>query len=184
MYTFRLIDGEGVLSEKDYTLWKYVFSDLDLDAVLQRVSARCLNRPWMDKKTWFHRLSKYIHKLEKGEIVMSTDQDNFIITDPKWKSGIQLDEYNDQYSLVAAYESRDGKINQKWCYAQSKDKQTNEKKPSEKAMPWRLTLGTREEAIKVLTGFIEMLGGALPGPEVLDGQRIDGDNPEYQDLPF
>lgn len=110
---------------------------------------------------------------------MSTDQDNFIITDPKWKSGIQLDEYNDQYSLVAAYETKEGKIMQKWCFASTKDK-----KPSEKSMPWKLILGTREEAIKVLTGFIEMLGGALPGPEVLNGQNIQGGNPEFGDIPF
>lgn len=71
MFVFKCIDGEGILSEKDYSMWKWVFSDLDLDAELNRISFACIRKPWMTKKGWFFELSKILHKIEKGETTMA-----------------------------------------------------------------------------------------------------------------
>ena len=73
-FTFRCIDGEATLSERDYERWKYVFSGLDLDNALRYISENSYRRPWMRKKGWFYQLSGVLHKLEKGEITMAFEQ--------------------------------------------------------------------------------------------------------------
>ena len=112
---------------------------------------------------------------------MNIDATNqFVMTSDKYKSGIQLDEYNDRFSLVQAYKSKeDGKIIQKWCFPQVKDK-----KPSDKSLPWKIDLGTRDEAIEILKEMLGFLGAALPGPERLPAASGDFDPGDPSEIPF
>ena len=106
----------------------------------------------------------------------------FILTDSRYASGIQLDEYNGKYSLVDAYmgqdKAGDEKVWQKWGF-----RQTKEKKAADKSMPWRIDLGTREEAIDILRQLLVMLGDELPGPERLPDSQPTG-SPEFDDIPY
>jgi hypothetical protein len=67
---------------------------------------------------------------------------------------IELDVYNDKYSLVAAREGQEGKIFKKWGHYQTKDRT-----PSEKAIPWSVGRMERGEMIEMLKHFLGMLEG-------------------------
>jgi hypothetical protein len=110
--------------------------------------------------------------------------DKFIVTNQQYNSGIMLDEYNGVYSLSGARlgQDRDGneKVWQDWGFRQTKDK-----KPMEKAMPWKITIGTKDEAIQNLKDILSLLGAEYDGPEKFDGTPADsGDNPEFDKIPF
>jgi len=78
----------------------------------------------------------------------------FHVTDRLQGSGIVLQEYNGKFELVAAAKSRktDGTLWLKWCYPQ------RDRKPSEKAIPWKLELGNATEAAAALKFFLNQLG--------------------------
>ena len=72
----------------------------------------------------------------------------------EYGSGIELDEYNGEFSLVNARKGTDGKVWKEWCYPQ------RDKKPVEKSLPWKVKLGTtKAEAVDTLRYFISLLGG-------------------------
>ena len=74
--------------------------------------------------------------------------------DSKYNEGIMLEEYNGILSLVYAQKSKedDGKVYKRWCFPQDKDLQ-----PREKAIPWKVRLGKREQAVKTLKYFLDQL---------------------------
>ena len=111
-----------------------------------------------------------------------------IITNEQFKSGFILEEYNGVYSLVNAYRKKDGETEMKWAYIEKREKNEAtdkwEGKPGKK-LPWKIELGTRDQAIKHLRDVLEQLGAELPGPERLpEGYPIEGGNPEYEDIPY
>lgn len=119
-----------------------------------------------------------------------------IITNEQYKSGFMLEEYNGTYSLVNAYEDKNGEAQMKWAYIEKREKNEAtdkwEGKPGKK-IPWKIELGTRDEAIANLRRVLAELGAEPDGPERLQdyGQTekpgnypIEGDNPEYTDIPF
>lgn len=56
--------------------------------------------------------------------------------------------------ICSARGGKDGKIYMRWCFPQNKDR-----KPSEKGLPWKVDLGSRERAIKILEAFVKVLKG-------------------------
>lgn len=114
-----------------------------------------------------------------------------IITNEKYRRGFKLDAYGDIYSLVAAreYTDKSGETKEamEWAFPQDKDRN-----PREKAIPVKIELGTKDQAIKHLRDVLEQLGAELPGPERLPdyGQpgkpdyKPVGGEPEYDDVPF
>ena len=92
--------------------------------------------------------------------------EKFIITNPKYKEGILIDEYNGNISLVLAQAGKDGKIYKRWAFSQVYDKETMQNKASDKALPIKLPLGeSADEAIERLLelarelGWVERKGG-------------------------
>jgi len=91
----------------------------------------------------------------------------------KYNEGILLDDYNGVLSLVAAQEAEDGTIYKRWIHPSTKDR-----KPSEKAIPWKITLGEPRVALEKLKLLVAMIESDLGYPQ------SDGDYDEGQDLPF
>ena len=81
---------------------------------------------------------------------------SYIETNEKYKRGVAVDEYNGTYSLAAVETGKDGKQYLVWCFPQKfKDGQ---KVAADKAVPVKIGLGNREEAIarlKLLLGALE-----------------------------
>ena len=78
------------------------------------------------------------------------------LKDSKWGEGVQLEEYNESFSLVTARKGDDDKVYLKWGFPQNKDR-----KPIEKSIPWKVTIGgSKEEAVEMLTAMLEYLSGS------------------------
>ena len=83
------------------------------------------------------------------------------LKDSKYNEGVQLEEYNGTFSLVTAQEGKDGTVYLKWGFPQNKDR-----KPIEKSIPWKVTIGgSKEEAIEMLTALVDALDGRLNTPD-------------------
>jgi hypothetical protein len=98
----------------------------------------------------------------------------------KYNDVIQLDEYNEQISIVAARESKDGKVYPQWVFPQDKDRQ-----PRDKAIPLKVTLGDRETAARRLRHLADVLdggqAGSAPRPAAPQPQAVDDEDPS---IPF
>jgi len=79
----------------------------------------------------------------------------FIKTNQEYGRGVQLDEYNGVFSLIAAREGTDGKIYKEWAFPQDKDR-----RPRDKAIPVKVDLGDKDQAIEALLVFLRELGWA------------------------
>jgi len=98
----------------------------------------------------------------------------------QYGDGILLNEYRNEFSLVAA-KRKDGETYMEWVFPQRRD---GSKAPIDKSLPWKIKLGSRQEAIKVLKFFLERLqGGTSPSHDIPDdGWGKDG--PSDDDIPF
>jgi len=71
---------------------------------------------------------------------------------------IIVEKYNDQYSLVLGKKGeKGGTIFKTWGYPQFK------KEPGKKAIPWKLPLGNRDDAVKVVRALAAAFGIGVPG---------------------
>ena len=71
--------------------------------------------------------------------------ESLVKIESKYGDGIMVEEYNGDWFLVSAYESKTGETVKRWCYPQ------RDKAPVEKAMPWKIKIGSsQEEAAKVM----------------------------------
>jgi len=96
--------------------------------------------------------------------------ENFIRDESsEYNEGIMLDEYQGVLSLVAAQEGKDGKIYKRWTHPSTKDRT-----PSEKAIPWKITLGEPRVALDKLKTLVAMIEAELGLPP----------SDEESDLPF
>ncbi len=80
----------------------------------------------------------------------------------QYGNGVELDEYNGEYSLVSAKQTEGGRVFKKWCFPEYK------KKPIDKSVPWKIPLGNSPaEAIETLKYFIGLLedSGGYSGTE-------------------
>ncbi len=94
--------------------------------------------------------------------------------------GVLLNEYRREFSLVSA-KRKDGKILMEWVFPQKRD---GSKGPIDKSLPWKIKLGPKAEAIKVLKFFLEKLeGGTSPSDDIPDDN--EGKDDSYDDdIPF
>ena len=97
-------------------------------------------------------------------------ENTFTITNEQYKVGCVLEEYQGSYNICAAQQGQDGKIYLRWCY-----NQTKERKPSEKTVPVKIGLGSKDQAIEMLETFVSILKG--------EGEPA-GSNTEDMDIPF
>ena len=71
---------------------------------------------------------------------------------------ILVELYKDQYSLVLAVKGqKGGTVFKKWCFPEFK------KEPGKKAVPWKLPLGNRDDAVKVIKALAAAFGIGVPG---------------------
>jgi len=124
------------------------------------------------------------------------DEKCFIETNPKYGEGIAIDTYQNEISLVAARKAEDtGEIFMQWVYPLRKvdDKAV----PSEKMLPWKIRLGSREQALTTLVKLAGILGVTLvvdknadpPAPSGTPkppefGHSPSGADQDDGDLPF
>lgn len=78
------------------------------------------------------------------------------LPDPEsdWNEGVLLEEYKGVFSLISAGKSQnsDGVVYKKWVFPQKKDKT-----PTDKAIPMKVRLGSKRQAVKSLQYFLEQL---------------------------
>ena len=98
----------------------------------------------------------------------------------QYGDGVLLNEYRREFSLVAA-KRKDGKIFMEWVFPQKRD---GSKEPMDKSLPWKIKLGPKAEAIKMLKFFLEKVEGDASLSD--DIQDDDGakDNSFDDDIPF
>jgi hypothetical protein len=94
--------------------------------------------------------------------------------------GILLNEYRNEFSLVAA-KSKDGEIYMEWVFPQKRD---GSKEPITKSLPWKIKLGPKTEAIKVLKFFLEKLEGDTSFSDDISDDNRGKDGPYDDDIPF
>ncbi len=93
----------------------------------------------------------------------------FFLTNEKYSSGFVLNEYKDEFSLIAAREGKNGSIFQQWGDLEvGKDKT--------KRLPVAIRLGDRATAIQVLREVL----GELEG----EGGRSEPPPIDDEDVPF
>jgi hypothetical protein len=94
--------------------------------------------------------------------------------------GILLNEYRGEFSLVAA-KRKDGETYMEWVFPQKRD---GSKEPINKSLPWKIKLGPKTEAIKVLKFFLEKLEGDTSFPDDIPDDNRGKDGPYDDDIPF
>jgi len=99
----------------------------------------------------------------------------------QYGDGIVLDEYRNEFSLVAA-KRKDGKTYMEWIFPQKRD---GSKEPIDKSLPWKIKLGPKDEAIKVLKFFLEKLEGEESSSDDMPPDAWSDDVPPPDDeIPF
>jgi hypothetical protein len=76
--------------------------------------------------------------------------------DSEYNDGAMLEEYKGVFSLVSANEAKDGTVYKKWGFPQK------DKKPISQAIPWKVRLGSKRQAVKTLQYFLDQLISAEP----------------------
>ena len=76
----------------------------------------------------------------------------FLKTSDSYNEGICIDVYKNEYGLCLANEGKDGQIYLRWVFPQTKSRE-----PGEKAIPHRITLGVKQQAIQRLEQLIMMI---------------------------
>ncbi len=94
--------------------------------------------------------------------------------------GIVLNEYRNEFSLVAA-KRKDGETYMEWVFPQKRD---GSKEPINKSLPWKIKLGPKNEAIKVLKFFLEKLEGDTSPSDAVPDDGRGKDEPYDDDIPF
>jgi hypothetical protein len=80
------------------------------------------------------------------------EKKTYIEIDDQYRSGVCLNEYDGKISICSAHQDNDDTVYLDWIYPQTKDR-----KPSEKMLPWKITLGKPDEALKRLHYLARML---------------------------
>ena len=76
----------------------------------------------------------------------------FIETDMQYHNGVCMEEYREEIGICRANRGKDEKVYTKWGFPQGLERQ-----PTDKAIPWKVTLGSRSQAIQILESFLEEL---------------------------
>jgi len=86
---------------------------------------------------------------------MSIEKENFVKTNEMYGSGIAVEEYKGEYSLQNAKENPQGDIWPEWCFPQRR--LDGENVPSQKAVPWKLSLGNKQQAVQRVEQLLVIL---------------------------
>jgi len=100
------------------------------------------------------------------------DENSVITTNEKYNTGFGIDVYNNEMGLCSTIWGSDGKCYARWVYPQK----GKDRVPADKAIPMRITLGNRQQAIQRLKEIVAALEDMGGGPDLKD------DNGE--DIPF
>jgi len=97
---------------------------------------------------------------------------DYIETNEQYSRGIAIDRYKNEISIVSADKNKDtGDIWPNWCYPQKRA--NGENVPGEKAIPMKLRLGLKEQAIQRLEQLIMVIEGrGGTGEYTEDGEEI------------
>ena len=76
----------------------------------------------------------------------------YVEVNEQYHSGAALDEYQGTIKICSAQIGKDGNCYMRWAFPQVADR-----KPGEKALPVAIGLGDKDNAIKILNGFIAAL---------------------------
>lgn len=111
-------------------------------------------------------------------------EETFVVIEEKYGRGVVLDEYKGDISICSAQKGKkDDKLYLQWMYPQG-----SERKPIEKSLPWKLTIGgSTEQAISTLEGFIVALKGdvtSAPEHEETQPDTEKTDASDSDDVPF
>jgi hypothetical protein len=99
----------------------------------------------------------------------------------QYGDGIVLNEYRNEFALVAA-KRKDGKTYMEWMFPQKRD---GSKEPIDKSLPWKIKLGPRDEAIKVLKFFLDKLESGESSPDDIPPDALRDDViPPDDEIPF
>ena len=98
----------------------------------------------------------------------------------QYGDGILLDEYRQEFSLIAA-KRKDDEIFMEWVFPQKRD---GSREPIDKSLPWKIKLGTKDEAIRVLKFFLKELEGETSPPDMAMEDTWGEDGPSDDDIPF
>jgi hypothetical protein len=94
----------------------------------------------------------------------------------QYGDGILLDEYREEFSLVAA-KRKEKDIFMEWVFPQKKD---GSKEPIDKSLPWKIKLGSKQEAIKALKFFLRQLEGeSSPSDRIPQESRGKDDSSDF-----
>jgi len=98
----------------------------------------------------------------------------------QYGDGIVLNKYRNEFSLVAAKRKND-EIFMEWVFPQKRD---GSKEPIDKSLPWKIKLGPKAEAIKVLKFFLEKLEGGTSSSDDITDDVGGKDDSFDDDIPF
>ena len=99
-------------------------------------------------------------------------EETFVETDMQYHNGVCMEEYREEIGICRANRGNDGKVYTKWGFPQ----QGKDRKPAEKAIPWKIILGSRSQAIQILESFLEELKNES-NSEQPEKDPIDNDIP-------
>ena len=92
-----------------------------------------------------------------------TDFETHIVNE-QYNSGVKLEEYKGTFSLASIWVTKDGETKLRWCYPEK------DRKPVEKPMPVKLTLGDKAKACEILIGLLNEIDPAFAMPPVAQSQ--------------
>ena len=106
---FKCTNGEVVrLGEEDIDRWERRFDQIRIRGMLRQWSEESFRRPWLEKKTWFFKVSGYLDKLNKerdmpyetnGEIVLFPTREKRSEKSPDFTGTVEI--HGNKYKLAA-----------------------------------------------------------------------------------
>ena len=88
------------------------------------------------------------------------EESKFVRVNEQYGDGIAVDTYNGEISLVAAKQNSDtGEIWMEWTFPAKRS--DGKSVPGEKMLPWKIRLGSREQALTTLVKLAGILGVKL-----------------------
>ena len=87
----------------------------------------------------------------------SIEESKFVRVNEQYGDGVAVDTYNGEISLVSAKQNADtGDIWMEWVYPAKRA--DGKSVPGEKMLPWKIRLGSREQALTILVKLAGILG--------------------------
>jgi len=85
---------------------------------------------------------------------MSQFEIPFKLENSQYNEVLMLEKRGDDYGIVLAQESKEGTNYKRWVFPQRRV--DNKNVPAEKAIPLRVPLGNRDQAVRILTAMLNV----------------------------